>query len=69
MNTQPTLREIIAACPRVAHSEWMTQNPATTLQERYAMFESFERTGQIVLDDWNSVPTTDHVLFFVFRIY
>ena len=61
MNAQPTLHEMIAAHPRtsMAHSEWMAQNPATTLQERDAMFERFERIGQIVLDDWNSVPTRD----------
>ena len=59
MNTQPTLREIIAACPRMAHSEWMTQSPVITLQERDATFERFERTDQIVLHDRNYAPTTD----------
>ena len=54
MNTQPTLHEMIAAHPRMAHSEWMARNPTTTLQERDAMFKRFERIGQIMLDDWNS---------------
>ena len=45
MNTQTTLHEMIAAHPRMAHSEWMARNPATTLQERDAMFEHFERIG------------------------
>ena len=42
MNTQPAIHEMIAAHPRMAHPEWRAQNPATTLQERDAMFERFE---------------------------
>ena len=41
----------------MAHSEWMARNLATGLRERGALFELSERSGQIVLDEWNSAST------------
>ncbi len=53
MANQPTLHELIAAHPGMAHSEWAARHPEATLQERSLMLKRFERIGQIILEDWN----------------
>ena len=47
---------MIAAHLRMVHSDSMARNPTTTPQGRDAMFECFERIGQVMRHDWSSVP-------------
>ena len=53
MANQPTLHEMIAAHPSMAHSVWAAQHPEATLQERDLMLKRFQRIGQQILEDWN----------------
>ena len=53
MANQPTLHEMIAAHPGMAHSAWAAQHPEATLKERDLMLKRFERIGQQILEDWN----------------
>ena len=53
MANQPTLHEMIAAHPGMAHTAWAARHPEATLQERSLMLKRFERIGQMMLEDWN----------------
>ena len=53
MANQPTLHEMIAAHPGMAHTAWAARHPEATLQERSSMLKRFERIGQMMLEDWN----------------
>ena len=53
MANQPTLHEMIAARPGIAHTVWAAQHPEATLKERGLMLKRFERIGQQMLEDWN----------------
>ncbi len=53
MANQPTLHEMIAAHPGMAHTAWAARHPEATLQERDLMLKRFERIGQMMLEDWN----------------
>jgi len=53
MANQPTLHEMIAAHPGMAHSEWAARHPEASLQEMNLMLKRFERIGQIMLEDLN----------------
>ena len=53
MANQPTLHEMIAAHPGMAHIAWAAGHPEATLQERDLMLKRFERIGQMMLEDWN----------------
>ena len=61
MANQPTLHEMIAAHPGMAHSAWAARHPETTLQEKTLMLMLFVRIGQHMLEDWNRRrPTRPH---------
>ena len=53
MANQPTLHEMIAAHPGMAHTAWAARHPEATLQERSSMLKRLERIGQVMLEDWN----------------
>ena len=58
---------MIAAHLRMVHSEWMARNPTTTPQGRDAMFERFERIGQVMRHNWSSVPGRDYGFMIPFK--
>ena len=68
MANQPTLHELIAAHPGMAHSAWAARHPEATLQERSLMLKRFERIGQLMMEEWNrhrrnrSEPKTHYLI-------